>query len=131
MIRDQLTVCVRQRTNTLIINRVHCRDILRNMVNSGVDKASDFLWNIQMRHNYTERIPITDESQANYKHAQYRNVRDAQNNPNLLRKSSSKHIIGEDPKERLSKHQLAQKLQKEQMALKALSQEFYPSRLSI
>ena len=54
MIREQLPNAVRMTINTLVINRVHCRDRIRSMLNAGVEKSSDFLWNIQMRYNYRE-----------------------------------------------------------------------------
>ena len=61
MIRDQLTNSIRMTVNTLIINRVHSRDIIRNMLNAGIDKSSDFLWNIHMRYEWVEKFLPTIE----------------------------------------------------------------------
>ena len=65
MIREQLTNSVRQCINTLIINRVHSRDIIKNMINAGVDKSSDFLWNIHMRYQFHERVSVEEEDKKN------------------------------------------------------------------
>ena len=62
MIREQLSNSVRLSVNTLIINRVHNRDIIRNMLNSGIDKSTDFLWNIHMRYEWSElHLPKTEK----------------------------------------------------------------------
>jgi len=45
---------MRQRINSLVINRVHCRDVIRNMIKHGIDKSSDFLWKIHMKTIYSE-----------------------------------------------------------------------------
>lgn len=63
MIRDQLPNSVRLTINTLIINRVHSRDTVRNMIDAGIERSSDFLWKIQMRHALTEHRPPADEKE--------------------------------------------------------------------
>ena len=43
MILEQLSDSRRTTLNSLIINRVHCRDVITNMVDHGVQHSSSFL----------------------------------------------------------------------------------------
>ena len=45
----------RQSVNSLIINRVNSRDSVKNMIDAGIQKSSEFLWKIYMKYNYIER----------------------------------------------------------------------------
>ena len=56
---------MRQTVNTLVINRVHDRDITQNMLDSNIDKATDFLWTVHIRYEWQERALVTsDKTQA-------------------------------------------------------------------
>lgn len=46
---------MRERLNSLIINRVHSRDVIKNMLDHSIEKSTDFLWSIQLKYVYQER----------------------------------------------------------------------------
>jgi len=123
------------------------------MINSGVEKSTDFLWNIHMRYEFTERTPITKESEAEYRANQYRMKRDRKNY-SVLKTESSKNVLSDAveeeetkdnpnstkksktggvgvPGKSTNKHMKDIRLVKEKMALKELGSENYPSNLEI
>ena len=49
MILEQLSDTKRTTLNSLIINRVHCRDVIQNMTDHGVEHSTNFLQKVQMK----------------------------------------------------------------------------------
>ena len=49
LILEQLNNSRRTTLNSLIIQRVHCRDIIINMLDNGVQNSTDFLFKVQIK----------------------------------------------------------------------------------
>lgn len=52
MIRTKVTMNTRTSICSLLINRVHARDTLKNMIESDVRSAADFYWQLQMKYEF-------------------------------------------------------------------------------
>lgn len=96
MIREQLTNSVRLSINTLIINRVHSRDVIKNMLQAGIEKASDFLWNIQMRYDFVEQVSIEEEDRKNER-IRLEQERHMHQKRNPTRRKSSRYALSDTP----------------------------------
>ena len=55
MILDQLSVARRTTLHSLIINRVHHRDVIKHMIDSGVEQTADFLFRVQIKFDLDEK----------------------------------------------------------------------------
>lgn len=52
MIRTKLDYNTRTTICSLLTNRVHARDTIKNMIDSDVRYSSDFLWKLFMKYEY-------------------------------------------------------------------------------
>ena len=52
MIRTKIEINTRTSICSLLTNRVHARDTLKNMIDSDVRYASDFYWKLFMKYEY-------------------------------------------------------------------------------
>ena len=87
----------RQSVNSLIINRVSCRDSVKKMIDTGLQNANDFLWKIYMKYNYVER---KGSKLRKVKHA-YQHIEDAaeqDKNFTRFKKVKRKETLGPDGK---------------------------------
>lgn len=54
MIRTKVTMNTRTSICSLLINRVHARDTLKNMIEGDIRSASDFFWMLQMKYEFSK-----------------------------------------------------------------------------
>ena len=40
----------------MLINRVHTRDVINNMLDHKIEKSCDFLWSIQLKYVYKDTV---------------------------------------------------------------------------
>ena len=82
MIRTKLDYNTRTTICSLLTNRVHARDTIKNMIDSDVRYSSDFLWKLFMKYDY-HIIPRTKISQEILSPTSHKGEDDAIDNKNL------------------------------------------------
>ena len=57
LIRTKVTMNTRTSICSLLINRVHARDTLKNMIDGDTKSANDFYWQLQMKYEFSTERP--------------------------------------------------------------------------